>query len=53
MESCLAIEYAMSMMPDLKMDEVHFGQLITLALGLCVAVSARVIYGLSLLIFAQ
>ena len=34
MESCLVVEHAMSMMPDLDMDEVHLGQLIILAIGL-------------------
>ncbi|MGY4504058.1 hypothetical protein ACVWYH_008015 [Bradyrhizobium sp. GM24.11] len=53
MESCLVMKYAMSMMPELDMDEVHFGQLITLALGLLLAVSGRAIYGLGLLILAQ
>ena len=53
MESCLVIEHAMSMMPDLETDEVHLGQLIVLAIGLFLVGSGRVIYGLSLLIFAQ
>jgi hypothetical protein len=53
MESCLVVEHAMSMMPDLDMDEVHLGQLITLAIGLFLVGSVRVSYGLSLLIFAQ
>ena len=52
MEGCLAVEYAMSMMPDLKMDEVHFGQLITLALGLALVCLGRAIHGLNLLSFA-
>lgn len=34
MESCLVMEHAMSMMPDLEMDEVHLGQLIVLAIGM-------------------
>ncbi|MFG3593058.1 hypothetical protein [Bradyrhizobium sp. RDI18] len=42
----------MSMMPDLEMDEVHFGQLIILALGLFLGGVGRVIDGLNLLIFA-
>jgi uncharacterized membrane protein YczE len=53
MESCLVIEHAMSMMPDLETDEVHLGQLIVLAIGLFLVGSGRVIYRLSLLIFAQ
>ena len=53
MEGCLVIEHAMSMMPDLEMDEVHLGQLIVLATGLFLVGSGRAIYGLSLLIFAQ
>jgi hypothetical protein len=53
MESCLVVEHAKSMMPDLEMDEVHFGQLITLALGLFLVCLGRAVYGLNLLIFAQ
>lgn len=53
MESCLVVEHAMSMMPDLDMDEVHLGQFIILAIGLFLVGSGRAIYGLSLLIFAQ
>jgi hypothetical protein len=52
-KSCLVMEHAKSIMPDLDMDEVHFGQLITLALGLFLVGLGRVIYGLSLLISAQ
>ncbi len=46
MESCLVIEHAMSVMPDLEMDEVHLGQLIVLAIGLFLVGLGRVIYGL-------
>ena len=53
MESCLVIEHAMSVMPDLEMDEVHLGQLIVLATGLSLVGLGRVIYGLNLLIVAQ
>jgi hypothetical protein len=53
MESCLAVEHAMRMMPDLDMDEVHLGQLIVLAIGLFLVGSGRAIYGLGLLVFAQ
>ena len=52
MENCLVIEHAMSVMPDLEMNEVHLGQFIVLAIGLFLVGSGRVIYGLSLLIFA-
>jgi hypothetical protein len=52
MESCLVIEHAMSVMPDLDMDEVHRGQLIVLAIGLFLVGLGRAIYGLSLMIFA-
>lgn len=52
MESYLAIEYAKSIMPDLEMDEVYFGQLIALAVGLFLACLGRVICGLNLPIFA-
>ncbi len=53
MESCLVAEHAMSMMPDLDMDEVHFGQLIVLAIGLSMIGLGRVMYGLTLVILAQ
>ena len=47
MESCLIIEHAMSVMPDLETDEVHIGQLIGLAIGLLLVSAGTVIYGLS------
>jgi hypothetical protein len=53
METCLVMVHAKNMMPDLDMDEVHLGQLITLALGLSLVGLGRVMYGLSLVIFAQ
>jgi hypothetical protein len=52
MESYLAVEYAKSIMPDIEADEVHFGQLIALAIGLFLACLGNVICGLSLPIFA-
>lgn len=53
MERCLVMEHAISIMPDLEMDDVHLGQLITLALGLSLVALGRVMYALSLTIFAQ
>lgn len=53
MESYLAVEYAKSIMPDLEMDEVYFGQLIALAVGLFLACLGKIICELSLLTFAQ
>jgi hypothetical protein len=52
METYLATEYAKSIMPDLEMDDVYFGQLIALAVGLFLACLGRVICVQSLPIFA-
>ena len=44
MESCLFIECAANMMPDIDMNDVRFGQLMALATGLSATILARLVY---------